>query len=554
MKHKGLMACIAIIVALALVGAWAYRADRLPWFDSGTTEGGAREVTENGGVFTFPNGMVITVPKGAVKGKATLRVGGSTQLGKDDNGPFKGLRTGGVAFDVSLSSGGQSNIQPRKPLGITIPLSGDLLPRGAQSSRALLYTAGPKGGFLLLQSKVEGGNVLKGMLPHLSPKYVAYVDDQALLNAFYPDRIEKNRGECKQEISVSGRKYKIGGASRGWSLKDDSHIFACLSAGSEGYVRVGVTNRIEYMLSVAAHRDIRLAVSGGDATEQNVKNVARTLFGSDKVRGYLEHGGELVGSINTKDLPSTIELKGDISTFASEVTWNLLNLVVGVLVGEKIGGETAKVIGKLLQATDVVSCLKGALDDLSGNPSVWDVAMGGLSCTGAIIGAMGELVSAWAAWRVVWVADAFKTIFDTSKTAFNGARLTLDGTMRIEVVEVAPPFSFAGEWWRYRAEMQIRPDGTGQWRWSGSAWESEVLSFTYERRGANTIEARVTSDQIVHSENGTRSADPESSRVGQVITFTNVGGGRISFNHDNLGLIHWCRKGVLPSGDPNCES
>jgi hypothetical protein len=455
MKHKKWLGATAIVAVLALVATGVVYEDKLPWSDSGKTEGGSQTVTSKGGVHSFPSGIVITVPKGAVKKDTTLTVGESTQLTDKENGPFKGLRSGAVKFDVSLSADGRNDIQPLKPLAITIPLSGDLLPEGAKPTQALLYTANPKGDFFLLQSKVEGGNILKGMLTHLSPKYVSYVSDQELLDVFFPEKVETDRDKCKQEVTISGQKYKIGDKSRGWSLKDDSPLFACLSAGSKGYVRVGIANRIEYMLSVAAHSDVRLAVSGGDASEQNIKNVAKAVFGTSKVRGYLEHGGEMVGSISTADVPSTIELVADPATFFAESMWNVFNLTVSLLVGKQIGGETAKMVEDLLKLTDITSCAKGVFDDLNSTPSVWDVVNGGLKCMGAIIAGLGKLVDIWASWKVAWIGDAIRAIVDTAKGGFNGVVLTKNGTIRVEVVKVVPPFSFVGEWVRYRAGMQI---------------------------------------------------------------------------------------------------
>jgi hypothetical protein len=555
MKHKKVLLGVAAVATLALVATGVVYDDKLPWSNSGKTEGESQEVTEDGGTHSFPNGIVITVPKGAVKKNTTLTVGGTSQQSNKDAGPLQGMRAGGILFDVSLSRDGKSDIQPLKPLEITIPLSGSLLPQGADPSRALLYTATSKG-FLLLPSKVEGENVLKGLLLQLSPKYVTYVSDEELLDAFFPEKVESDRGKCAQEITVAGQKYRIGDKSRGWSLKDDSPIFACLSM-EDGSVRIGVANRIEYMLSVAATSNVRLAISRGNATEEANKMFA-SLIPNQKRRGFLGNGGELVGLIAVDKLPGTIDLQADPGTFLSESVVRVVTLAIGVLSGKGNLDENLKIFKELMDNVALVSCLEDAMAPLLGKEVNLGSAVNTVtSCLGTLIEAMTKFVDVGALLgRALLVVDAIKGIFDTGVSAWNGIKLSVTNTLRVQVVKVPPPpppFSFVGKWERYRALMEIRADGTGEWRWGGSAWESQLLTFRYVPRGANELQATITGNWNLNTDTGekTPTVADKGHRVGDTFQFINIGGSRIQFT--GFPYDYWCRPGFKPADDPNCE-
>jgi hypothetical protein len=411
---------IAGAVALIVAAVWMAGTGNVPWRGSGTAEAGTARVGPGGGTFTFPGGVTVTVPKGAVERETTLRATAPQALKAAETGPLTGVRTAAVKLDISLSGG----VQPKVPLTVKVP--------DRDAGIALPYT--PDGSTYALLQSVREGQATKISLPHLSPKYVAYVSDQALLDSFFPQKVEKNRDACKQEVTVSGQKIRIGGASRGWSLKDGSPIFACLSPGSDGYVRVGIANRVDYILSVAATSNVRLATSRGDSEEEVVKYVSKLLPFGGKVKAYLGRDGKLAGSIDAKDLPATIELQGDFRTFAAESIVRLFGLTVGLLTGEGNAGKTMETVGTLLEQGSLVSCVRNSMDPLSGNATLGQAVNAGAGCFGTLVGLLaGRMNLAKALWRLAWVGDALKAIVDTVTSSISGIRMQLRNTLRVEV-------------------------------------------------------------------------------------------------------------------------
>lgn len=556
MKHMRTM--IAAIVAIIIVGVGvAVYTGKLTLPGSGTAEGGSETVTREGGTFTFPSGIVITVPPDAVGQETTLTVSDTSQQSESDAGPFQGLRSGGIAFDVSLVRGDQRDIQPQFPLEISIPLSGKLLPEGTNPSQALLYTANPLGGFLLVPATVNEQNVLKGWLTHLSPKYVSYVDENAFLKAFGVKGTDLARPQdCKSEVSTSSAgKVNIGGNTGGWSNDDkDTPIYACLAADGDT-VHLGIANRLNYILSVANTKGVELKTSKGNLDEEMAKAFAQTVFPNRKITGFVGRGGKIDATL--KNLPATVQLKADPNTFLAEAGWFALTFTVSVLIGEK-SSALAQRVAALLDVPGVVSCLKSTLDISMGNASdfgFWSaIDLVTSDCTGAIIEALGIRPLGWEVFGKWFdtIGSGLSGGWNTIRTALEGARMQFHGLMTVEVVQPAPPFSFVGEWWRYRAGMVIRADGTGEWKWSSGACCYSLLKFTYVQNGENELLATIVSDQKIDTDNGTST---DVNRSDRTIQFVNVGGDRIQFFNDDVAAapLHWCRDGSAPTDDPNCE-
>jgi hypothetical protein len=468
---------VAIIVAFALAIGLGVATGKLDDPFSDKPEPGPKTETivdEDGGTFTFPDGIVVIVPKGAVKEETTLSVGGITPLRAQDAGPFsdpasKGVRAGAVKFDVSLSRGDQRDIQPAKgkPLGITIPLRGKLKPMGVDTRLALLYTPGVKGkGYQLVPTQPAKSGILRGTLQHLSPKYVTYVSDQGLLDSFFPERVKEDRGTCKQEVSVNDTKVKISrDNSQGWSLEDGSPIFACLSKGSDGYVRVGIVNQLQFILSAAATDDVRLASSFGDPEEEVAKRLADLLFPNDKIKAYVGRDGKLVGSVGVDALPATVQLRGDPNTFLSEGAWQAIKLLTGILTGSS-GNEIATTV---LDAPAVITCVQSALRIGQGDlPSVAGVIdLVASKCTDQIVRALQPYVDPLnLLGRAQAISSGLWDIVKTTRTAFDGIRMQFNGTISVKIVGDTPASlkSFVGDWYSQppNTRMTIRNDGTGE--------------------------------------------------------------------------------------------
>ncbi len=429
---------IGVVAALALVFGVLVVTDKLPWQNNDQPPGTGKTVTAEGGTFTFPDDMQVTVPKGALKGDATLRVSRPEPLAEGDAGPLGGLRSSGVAFDVSLTTSDKGEVQPLKPLKLTMPPKGMPAPNSVGQIIALPYTANDNGGYGLLPWTFGDGK-LSIELTHLSPKYIAYAYDTALLARFFPGRIEQNRGECSQEATVAGQKVKIGPKSRGWSLNDNnSPIFACLF-DEGGKVGVGVANRADYILSAAATSNLALTTSHGDYEEEVVKYVSRLFPAGEKIKAYLGRGGKLAGITDVQDLPATIEFQADPRTFMAENLFNLFGLAVGLLTGDGDAGRTLQLVSKLLEAGDMLTCAQKALAPLQGDADIGQIVSAGASCFGVLLGLLVEQLDLSKALKYLTLAvDALKVAVETIVSSANGIKLTLTDTLRVEVVSATP--------------------------------------------------------------------------------------------------------------------
>lgn len=513
---------VAALVAVAILAAVGVRTD---WFglrhEKAPTPGVARVGTD-GGTFTFPDGLTITVPKGAVPDGSVLKETAPVVLGTQDDGPFKGFRKSGVRFDVSLQKSDGTVTEPTKPLEMTIPIHGGAFaPSGA---RALPYTPDQFGkGYLLLPTKTSA-TALRVSVAHLSPKYVAYVSDRDLLASFFPEKVEKDRGECKQSLAMNGQNVKMGDASRGWSLKDDSAIFACLAAGSDGLVRIDVTNRIDYILSVAATSNIRLAASSGTIEEELTKSTADVLFPKAHLKKYLVSDGKLVGSAKVNELPATIELQGDPNTFLAEGTWHALEFLLGFLTGTE-GNKAADKVGKLLDNVHVASCLQKAVNGKS--LQNFGDALGLVStCLGVIADVL--YVKLKPLVILDWLAEMANTAWDTGIGFVNGIKLTLANTLRVQVELEAPACPTDDQ-----IKSAVRADPSVQRDYSGAAIKEVV------RQGSLTCQ-----DGWAVAPIGIRYAD--SAGPNDLIGFS--------------GVFHWIQGGWNfagggqdMTGDPLCD-
>lgn len=377
----------------------------------------------------FPEGVEVAVPQNAVTSESHLEVT------KPMTSPTAvlGATRPTVRFDVSLTQNGNSSIQPLQPLTTTVDLRGAWVPDGAKPQDAKVYT--PIGNSLwLVPSKIEGTKLTMS-LGHLSPKYITYVSDADLVKSFDAARVKKDTGSCAQQIAVDGGKVKFGSASKGWSTKPDSHILACLYKGNAGEVRVGILNRVDYVLSIAGHADVRFGESTGDAETEMIKAITRQLFPNDKVKALVGDGGTAVGSVKIDDLPSTIEIKASHSTFAADSIMRLLGLTIGALTGKMAIVDNLETIGKLLKNIDVITCFQGVIKDAGADMSMGEIASIGSKCIVPIMEALGELFDLGNLWaRATFVVEALKGIYDTIKSAWNGIRVTIGDTISVPVV------------------------------------------------------------------------------------------------------------------------
>lgn len=439
-----------------------------------------KKINEQGGTFTFTDGIIVVVPKGAVDVETEIVVSAPLPLKQNDAGPLTGKRASGVLFDVSLVRGETKDIQPRVPLTVKVPLNGSkYAPPAPKGGHILSYTANPAGGFLLLPATVNS-QYLSVEMSHLSRKYVVYITDAELLRSFDSEKTRSAPANCAQEATINGQKVKFGSKSRGWSLKDNSPIYACIYAGSKSNeVRVGIVNRIDYILPVAATKDFRLAAtSDKNAETEAIKSLARNIFNIKQVRAYIAENEEAVGSVMVDDLPATIELQGDPHTFLAEAVWQLLNVAAMVFVGES-STKTVKLVKNLIESVDVIGCLQDKLHDTD-KPDWFRAVRAVTDCTGPILDVISRYVPglnilkrAQAAW------DLGIALGGSTVRAINGIKLQFINTLRVEVVAVTPELDsrYVGKWWVHGSTLNINKNGTGTNTWNAGPCSNPVIEY-----------------------------------------------------------------------------
>lgn len=454
---------LVIVIMLTCIGAVMYAMGFVPFApieSSPSQDSTTQQVDAKGGTFTFGD-ITVVVPKDTVRAEAQLRVSQPQRMVKGQSGPLATHRTSGAQFDVSLL---QRNVelQPEKPLQVSIPLRGAFAQPQGDGMRALAYTADGHGGYMLLPATTANG-VLAVEMDHLSAKYVTFVSDDELLQDFKSETVKNNPGACSQQVTVGGTKVKFGSASRGWSLDKDSALFACLAKGSDGYVRVNMINRIDYILSVAATSNVRLAATSGSGEAEIIKSFARAIFHPKKVKAYAALDEEVVGSVKVGDLPATIELQGDPHTYLAEAVWRALTVSTAVFIGED-SAKTTKIVSALIESVDVTTCLR---DHLTTDSSAdWYKAVRAVTdCTGPIIEVLAKhLTSFNLVQRAQAVWDMSVTLAESLVRAGNGIKLQFVNTLRVQVTADYDLGVYVGEWYSHppNIQMTVRGDGTGE--------------------------------------------------------------------------------------------
>jgi hypothetical protein len=466
MKRKWLIPLAVVVAVVGLIAGYLIfvKSDSLPVSSSGDS---SYEVSAKGGTFTFHDGIKIDVPEGAVDDGTVLSVGEVSPVEESGHAPFGGMRTGAVAFDVSLSKDGNNEIQPSQPLDITIPLEGNLLPEGANPQSALLYGANGNDGFWYMPPPLDENGAplsaedgtLHGRMYHLSPKYVSYLDEAKFLEEFGL----ADGGIAEPEDCLEATDNAEFGPKEGWSNTDPaSPINACLAEDGDG-THVGIVNRLNYILSVASTTDSEhLETSYGGIDEELVELFAATIFPNDKIDTFFGRDGSMDATFGPSELPATIQLKADPNTFLSEIGLFAVKFLANIFTG----GTASEVVRALFEVPEVVSCLQTTFDMSEGDVEGFDLldAVNYVSsrCVEEIAKAVGYEAGFWDFLGRVFniVAEGVAGGLQTITTAFEGIRMQFVGTLSIEILPVA---SYVGEWGLHTTTMTVNADGTGTW-------------------------------------------------------------------------------------------
>jgi len=423
---------VGLVIVLAVAGYLIFfRSDTEPASEPNPW---TKSVDETGGSFSFPNGLTIDVPQDAVSDDAALMATEAELVTDSESGPLAGLRSGAVTFDISLIQDGEE-IQPLQPLRASIPLEGSFLPEGSEPAVPLLYSEVAENQTLLMPTK-KNDTGLEIDLYHLSPKYLAYLNPTAFLEAFGLGEAEVTRPEdCKSKVEVSGVEVEL--TADGWSNDDeDSPIGACLSV-DDGELYLGVANWVSHILSVNTSDGLEFDVALDNVEEELVEFFAETIF-PHNADAYVGRDGRLVAALSVDNLPATVALSADSTIFLSEVGWFGFKAAVTILTG----GVGAVVLQQALQAIEVVSCIQTAFDlsddELENFNLLQAVNLLTSNCTEIILEAMG-FNTGWGLFQrwfsaIGLVAEGIELV----ATGFENVRMQAIGTMTVEVSQVAP--------------------------------------------------------------------------------------------------------------------
>ena len=409
----------------------------------GSARSSARSATvgERGGQYTV-GGITVTVPEGSVKNGTTLSVSTpNASAAGDTSVPLTGARQSAVHFDISLSGGAQP--AAGKPFEVSVPLEGGYLPAGAQPAHALLYSPGRTGKeWRLVPATVSADGVLHAKLEHLSSKAIVYIDDTQLQELIVSPAVAMGaRPDCSGSvISPSTGRLRFGSRSTGWSDNADSPLLVCMFPSGDG-VGLSIRNRVNLILSVAATDGLTLSSPASGAEDELARRLADRLFPNPVIRTYLSRNAELTTPLPAASLPATVELRGDPNTFLAEAVFNSVKFLVGIFVGRK-SGEVAQDIRNLIEAPDLIDCLRSAVAVAGGNASLADIGELVIGrCTEIVRDKVGELAKDVAAWDMFWQrilvpVEGAVLGWNTVWSALDGIRMQVVGTMRVAVERV----------------------------------------------------------------------------------------------------------------------
>lgn len=392
---------------------------------------------DKSGTYTLGE-LTVHVPDGAVKVGTRL-----TMIEPKSYKPASSLFKASSTFDLSFEGGAQ----PLKPLTIELKLQGKFLPAGVRPDQALLYTPAPNGdGWRLLPAIVEG-DVLKAQVPHLSPKTVSYLLDEPLRGIVSPSLLGTPQdGDCKTEVKTNELgKVKISGMT-GWSTtKPDSPIRACLNAAGKTAM-LSVSNRVEYILSVAATKGVKFDV-GGETTddERYTIELAKQLFNNKATQAFLPRRAVLDAQLTASNLPATVELRAEPNVFLAEAIWGSLKFLASIATGEDLT-TSVKRARALLDIQDVVSCLGNAakLGKDIAKMSFYDFyEIVASKCGETVLRVMGGFADPMTFTekffgRFFAVVEGVKLGWTTVMSALEGVRMQIVGTLQIKVTRIVP--------------------------------------------------------------------------------------------------------------------
>lgn len=372
--------------------------------------------------------LTVTMPAGAVPAKTTLRLQQPSAM-PSTHGPLAGARKAAVQFDLSLSGGAE----PRKPIDVAIPLAGAFLPRGMTPKQALLYTPGPHGkGWQLVPALVDAENVLHASLYHLSPKAITYSPALSLQDAINSGGLKALSSGCNQDTTTATTgKVMLGGS--GWSTKPASPVYACLQSDGT-HLNVRIDNHYHYMWSIASTTNVA-TVQTDDPETAIVKLLATGAYGSPKVKTYLATDETANVSITADDLPATIELRADPSTFMAENAWLSIKLAFSLFMGEN-GNTLLKGLETAFKVLSVQQCIESTLKTIH-DPNANNIGQAVLSdCGEAVAKALGRQYQNTGEWNAFW------------GSAFTGGGIAVDGINQLITAA-------AGTWAQFKQPITV---------------------------------------------------------------------------------------------------
>lgn len=343
-KHRKLAVAGLVAISLIAISAIYYsKTSSKVNKDTGSVTVGAR-----GGTFKLDD-VIVVVPEGAVQQDTKLSISEPVFISGDD-APLGASKA--VRFDLSFADG----VEPAegKPLEVTIPLSGNMLPEGADPTQALFYTHTTSGeNRILVPSTVNEKGELQVSLAHLSEKEIIFLNNEELLNLIKNSDVATGAStECLQEIENTNDGYTLTVSS-----SDTNRALACLVASDAGQV-LQITNRANFIYSVISS-DVKMASTEALEANDTVVTTFASIIDSSSgsVDSYMVRESTIQGVLDPDNDSSVVTLTASASVGWSEVIWKALRLFVETTAG----GMAATTIADIVLNGSVLPCITGAL-------------------------------------------------------------------------------------------------------------------------------------------------------------------------------------------------
>lgn len=441
-RRKVFTAVIVLAFLAAVSGVVLLKRSSKP--DAAASPVGTKIISIQGGTYDL-GALSVTAPAGTVAVDTAITAGPAMQPTPQTPGPLTGARTHAVHFDLSLARG----LQPARTLEVTIPLTGSMLPPGANPASALLYSPTPErpSEFGLVPTTFVAATdrkpaTLIARVAHLSPKWIVFPSFADVM-----EQVVKPPGPKAAQCPAVKRTDVRLVPHRSWSPRATSPLHPCLVGTDQG-LELTVTNNAGYMWSIRPENNAKVTSVSNDDEAEAIKYLTDMLFSNvqgTSVTGYLAEGSQATAQLDTADLPATVKFEASPNTFLAQSVWISANFIANLVLGSSGTSKTTRIVGDVLKSAEVVVCLKRAIRVDTPINYIGKVMDFVVSTCGEMIATAVSNATATniVAWRILWerlftLAIGFRDAINNAGTAIIGAYRQAKGLVTVTVAAATP--------------------------------------------------------------------------------------------------------------------